>query len=64
MMVSAGYTKQSFQLIHEHRYGEPLNAIGDFVAMRLIRCVLKPDGLLFLTLPIGPDLIVHNLLRR
>ena len=35
------------------RYGDPLNPAGDIDAMKMVSCVLKKDGLLFLTVPIG-----------
>jgi len=46
------------------RYGDPLNPIGDILAMRNVHRVLKDDGRMFLSLPIGPDLVVFNTLRR
>ena len=38
------------------RYGDPIDAIADIRAMRLAQCLLKPQGLMFLTIPIGPGL--------
>lgn len=46
------------------RYGDPLDGNGDLKAMARTMSLLKPGGLLFLTVPIGPDVIVFNLLRR
>lgn len=47
------------------RYGDQLDPIGDLKAMSTVLKVLKPSsGKIFLTVPIGPDLIVWNLLRR
>lgn len=46
------------------RYGDPLDGNGDLKAMSRTMSLLKPGGLLFLTVPIGPDVIVFNLLRR
>lgn len=46
------------------RYGDPLNPDGDIMAMQRVMDVLKPGGLLFLTVPIGPDIVVFNLHRR
>lgn len=46
------------------RYGDPLDGNGDLKAMSRAMFLLKPGGLLFLTVPIGPDVIVFNLLRR
>eukprot|EP00039_Didymoeca_costata_P029710 m.26000 g.26000 ORF g.26000 m.26000 type:complete len:312 (+) comp7758_c0_seq1:237-1172(+) len=46
------------------RYGDPVNPIGDLLAMRIANCMLKSNGLLFLTVPVGPDVVVWNLHRR
>jgi hypothetical protein len=47
------------------RYGDPLAPNGDLQSMSKIKSLLKPDtGKLFLTVPIGPDVIVWNLHRR
>ena len=46
------------------RYGDPMDANADIRAMRVTQCMLKHDGVLFLTIPIGPDVIVYNLHRR
>ena len=46
------------------RYGDPLDPDGDIKAIKSIHSILKPDGLLILTVPIGSDLLVFNLLRR
>ena len=35
------------------RYGDPLNPDADIAAMKTVARVLKADGLLFLTIPIG-----------
>jgi hypothetical protein len=47
------------------RYGDPLAPNGDLQSMSRIKSLLKPQtGKLFLTVPIGPDVIVWNLHRR
>ena len=47
------------------RYGDPLNPKGDLEAMQKVSSLLKPQsGLLMLTVPIGPDVVVFNLHRR
>lgn len=47
------------------RYSDNLNAKGDLEAMGNIWSILKPNtGLLFLTVPIGPDRCIFNLMRR
>lgn len=40
------------------RYGDPLDPDGDLKAMKLVYSMLKPGGLLFLTVPVGPDVVV------
>eukprot|EP00602_Paraphysomonas_sp_CaronLab_P011170 CAMPEP_0185039728 /NCGR_PEP_ID=MMETSP1103-20130426/36906_1 /TAXON_ID=36769 /ORGANISM="Paraphysomonas bandaiensis, Strain Caron Lab Isolate" /LENGTH=229 /DNA_ID=CAMNT_0027578741 /DNA_START=7 /DNA_END=693 /DNA_ORIENTATION=- len=46
------------------RYGDPLNPDGDLKAMQRVSDLLKPGGLLFLSVPVGPDVVVFNLHRR
>jgi len=46
------------------RYGDPLNPDADLQAMARVRSILKPGGLLLLTVPVGPDVLVFNLHRR
>ena len=47
------------------RYGDPLAPDGDFISQDNVReKYLKPGGLYFLTIPIGPDVLVWNLHRR
>ena len=46
------------------RYGDPLNPNGDLEAMDKIRSILKPGGLLLLSVPVGPDVVIFNLHRR
>lgn len=46
------------------RYGDPINPNADVEALGVVAKVLKPSGILFLTVPIGPDLLVWNLHRR
>jgi hypothetical protein len=42
------------------RYGDPLNPDGDLRAMGEARQMIKPDGLLYLAVPVGPDCVVWN----
>jgi hypothetical protein len=41
-------------------YGDPLDPEGDFKAMRKMKRMVKPNGLMFLSLPVGKDKIVFN----
>ena len=42
------------------RYGDPVDPDGDLKAMSEMRSIVKPDGLLFLAVPVGPDTLVWN----
>ena len=42
------------------RYGDPLNPIGDLLAMAKTKKMLKKGGLLFLAVPIAQDCLIWN----
>ena len=42
------------------RYGDPLNPDGDLEAMRTVYRLIKPEGILFLTVPIGTCIVVFE----
>ncbi|MFZ1024705.1 MAG: discoidin domain-containing protein [Limnoraphis robusta] len=42
------------------RYGDPINPNGDLEAMKLAKKLIKKDGLLFFSVPVGQDCIVWN----
>eukprot|EP01063_Lacrimia_lanifica_P014798 TRINITY_DN21351_c0_g1_i1.p2 TRINITY_DN21351_c0_g1~~TRINITY_DN21351_c0_g1_i1.p2 ORF type:complete len:267 (+),score=108.35 TRINITY_DN21351_c0_g1_i1:64-864(+) len=46
------------------RYGDPLAPDGDLAAMQTTLEQLAPGGVLYLTVPVGPDVVVWNLHRR
>ena len=45
------------------RYGDPLDVAGDLKDVELLSCVIKPGGLLYLGVPVGPDAVVFNVHR-
>lgn len=45
------------------RYGDPLNPNGDLEAMKKMKKIIKKDGLLYLSVPVGQDLLIWNLHR-
>lgn len=62
-IVATPTTKQYFYICSfDHdglgRYGDPINPVGDIVAMETVMHVLKEGGLLFLTVPIGTHIMV------
>lgn len=42
------------------RYGDPLDPHGDLNAMKKMKSLLKPKGILFLSVPLGKDKLVWN----
>eukprot|EP00929_Paragymnodinium_shiwhaense_P040099 TRINITY_DN20962_c0_g1_i1.p1 TRINITY_DN20962_c0_g1~~TRINITY_DN20962_c0_g1_i1.p1 ORF type:complete len:222 (-),score=17.89 TRINITY_DN20962_c0_g1_i1:665-1330(-) len=46
------------------RYGDPVDPEGDLKAMKTAHRLLVPGGRLYLTVPVGPDVVVWNLHRR
>lgn len=42
------------------RYGDYIDPEGDLFTMRIIKKMVKPDGLLFLQIPVGRDLLLWN----
>ena len=45
------------------RYGDPLDPAGDLKDVEMLSCVIKPGGLLYLGVPVGPDAVVYNVHR-
>ncbi|XP_065829312.1 uncharacterized protein [Oscarella lobularis] len=64
LVYDAALSISSFDHDGLGRYGDPIDPDADLKAMANVRCALKNDGILFLTIPIGPDVAVWNLHRR
>lgn len=56
----AAFSISSFEHDGLGRYGDPLNPDGDLAAMARMKTVVKPNGLLFLAVPVGCDALVWN----
>lgn len=56
----AAFSISSFEHDGLGRYGDPLNPDGDLIAMARMKDVVKPNGLLFLAVPVGCDALVWN----
>jgi hypothetical protein len=59
----AAFSISSFEHDGLGRYGDALNPDGDLEAMKKMQLVLRPGGLLFLSVPIGSDVLVWNVNR-
>ena len=44
-------------------YGDPIDPDGDLKAMRRLRQSIKPGGLVYFNVPVGPDRVIFNALR-
>ncbi len=56
----AGLSISSFEHDGLGRYGDPLNPDADLQAMQKMKKIITEDGLLFLSVPVGKDLLVWN----
>ena len=56
----AAFSISSFEHDGLGRYGDKLNPNGDIEAMAKMKQILKPDGILFLAIPVGKDLLAFN----
>lgn len=45
------------------RYGDPLRPTGDLDMMKKMKCIIKPNGILYLSVPIAKDKVVWNMHR-
>eukprot|EP01130_Rhizamoeba_saxonica_P013725 TRINITY_DN5895_c0_g1_i1.p1 TRINITY_DN5895_c0_g1~~TRINITY_DN5895_c0_g1_i1.p1 ORF type:complete len:331 (-),score=79.95 TRINITY_DN5895_c0_g1_i1:83-1075(-) len=45
------------------RYGDPLRPSGDLEMMKKMKCIINPNGILYLSVPIAKDKIVWNMHR-
>lgn len=59
----AAFSISSFEHDGLGRYGDPLDPDADLKAMRGMKKLLKPGGLLFFTVPLGLDTVVFNIHR-
>jgi hypothetical protein len=55
-----GLSISSFEHDGLGRYGDPLNPEADLEAMNKMKKVIKKEGILFLSVPVGKDLLVWN----
>jgi hypothetical protein len=63
MRFDAALSLSSFEHDGLGAYGDPLDPDGDLKAMRQLTRVVRPGGLLYLNVPVGPDALVFNRAR-
>lgn len=63
ILFDAIFSISSFEHDGLGRYGDRINPYGDFNAMQKVRTMLKSDGLLFLSVPVGEDRLFWNVHR-
>lgn len=56
----AAFSISSFEHDGLGRYGDPMNPDGDLEAMQRMKSMLKPGGVLYLSVPLGVDKVVFN----
>lgn len=61
--LDIGLSISSFQHDGLGRYGDPLNPNGDLRAMQFAKKIVKKDGLMFFSVPVGKDKICFNVHR-
>ncbi len=63
-LFDAAFSISSFEHDGLGRYGDPINPEGDLDTMLKIKSIIKPNGLLYLSIPIGTDLLFWNSRRH
>jgi SAM-dependent methyltransferase len=63
MKFDSCFSISSFEHDGLGRYGDPLNPNGDLEAMQKMKDVLKPEGVMFLAVPVGIDTVWFNVHR-
>jgi hypothetical protein len=63
ILFDAAFSISSFEHDGLGRYGDLIAPEGDFQAMTKMKSIIKKGGLLFLSVPIGKDMLVWNLHR-
>jgi len=59
-LADFGFAFSSYEHDGLGRYGDPLNPFADLESIARVHCLLKPDGIFFLGLPVGVDSVYWN----
>jgi hypothetical protein len=60
VQFDVGFSISSFEHDGLGRYGDPINPNADLESMKKMKNMIKKQGLLFLSVPVGKDLLVWN----
>ncbi len=60
IQFDAAFSISSFEHDGLGRYGDPVAPNADLEAMRRLKSLVRPGGLLFLAVPVGKDIVVWN----
>lgn len=60
MQFDAAFSISSIEHDGLGRYGDPLRPDGDILSMKKMKSMVRPDGLLFLSVPVGKDTLLWN----
>jgi SAM-dependent methyltransferase len=63
MQFDAALSLSSFEHDGLGAYGDALDPDGDLKAMRQLKRIIRPGGLLYLNVPVGPDAVAFNRAR-
>jgi len=60
ILFDCGFSISSFEHDGLGRYGDPINPNADLETMKKVKKMIKPNGLLFLAVPVSSDLLAWN----
>lgn len=63
IQFDAAISISSFEHDGLGRYGDPIKPDGDLITMKKMKCIVKEDGILYLSVPMGKDKVVWNMHR-
>jgi len=63
IQFDAAISISSFEHDGLGRYGDPIKPDGDLQTMKKMKCVIKENGILYLSVPIAKDKVVWNMHR-
>jgi len=62
-LFDVAFSISSFEHDGLGRYGDPIRPRGDLDMMKKLKCIIKPQGTLYLSVPIAKDKVIWNMHR-